>query len=115
MVQKPKPAPTKAKKTESFVSWFSRNKKHLQEEFPEISITELTKLGLSKFKESPQDIKSKESPQVIKSKESSQDLKSKEENLETKKRKLCESGETTPVSEPKRSASSKLAAFANDQ
>ena len=114
-MQKPKSSASKAKKTESFLSWFSRNKKHLQEEFPEISLTELTKLGLTKFKESSQDIKPKESAQDKISTESAEDITSKEANIETKKRKLSESDETAPVSEPKRSASSKLAAFANDK
>ncbi|KYM96439.1 WD repeat and HMG-box DNA-binding protein 1 [Cyphomyrmex costatus] len=38
-------------KKESFINWYSKNKKNLQEEFPEVNVTELTKIGLARYKE----------------------------------------------------------------
>jgi len=38
-------------KKESFVNWYAKNKKNLQEEFPEINVAELTKIGLTRYKE----------------------------------------------------------------
>ena len=82
---------------QSFINWFSWKKKVLQEEFPDMSITELTKIGLARFKER------------------FQNTDSEEKNIEVKKRKLSDSQETPPCSQLKRSISSKLAVFANDK
>ncbi|XP_012277279.1 WD repeat and HMG-box DNA-binding protein 1 isoform X2 [Orussus abietinus] len=46
-----KPKPKKSPRKESFVSWYAKNKKSLQEEFPELSSADLTKAALKRFKE----------------------------------------------------------------
>ncbi|XP_011639181.1 WD repeat and HMG-box DNA-binding protein 1 isoform X2 [Pogonomyrmex barbatus] len=38
-------------KKESFVNWYAKNKKNLQEEFSEVNVAELTKIGLTRYKE----------------------------------------------------------------
>lgn len=82
-------------KKESYVKWYVRNKKKLEEEFPGMNATELTAKCLEKYRNMPDDVDS-----------------TKDDNEETKKRKLSETDETMPVSEAKKSTSSKLAAFA---
>ncbi|KYN15387.1 WD repeat and HMG-box DNA-binding protein 1 [Trachymyrmex cornetzi] len=52
----PKITPVKSKsktepKKDSFINWYAKNKKNLQEEFPEINVSELTKIGLTRYKE----------------------------------------------------------------
>ncbi|XP_012148705.2 WD repeat and HMG-box DNA-binding protein 1 [Megachile rotundata] len=81
---KPKTKPAKdTPKKETFVSWYAKNKKSLQEEFPELSPADLTKAALARYKEK----------EVVKNQDSS-------ESLESKKRKL--SPESDQSNQPKR-------------
>ncbi|XP_014482710.1 PREDICTED: WD repeat and HMG-box DNA-binding protein 1 [Dinoponera quadriceps] len=101
-----KPAPAKPKscpKKESFVNWYAKNKKNLQEEFPELSVAELTKIGLTRFKEQTT---TKQSDAVA----CSTTTTTREES---KKRKLSNSGDEQDV-KTKRSTSSILSEFAYD-
>ncbi|KAI4502565.1 hypothetical protein M0802_002477 [Mischocyttarus mexicanus] len=84
--------PKNEAKKETFVAWYAKQKKHLQEEFPDHKPAELTKIALSRYKEIP----------------ATQD---KEEPTEGKKRKLS-SPETELNSQPKRSFAEKLSSFA---
>ncbi|XP_011171190.1 WD repeat and HMG-box DNA-binding protein 1 [Solenopsis invicta] len=101
--QKPaltKVVPVKSKsKTESkegsFVKWYNKNKKNLQEEFPEGNVDELTKIGLTRFKEETA--------------QSNADNTAGPSEL-FKKRKLSSSD--NEHSEAKRAVSSKLNSFA---
>ena len=46
--------PVKSKtnsKKESFVYWYAKNEKNLREEFPEVNPEELTKIGVTRYKE----------------------------------------------------------------
>lgn len=105
--QKPaltKVPPVKAKskaepKKESFVNWYAKNKKSLQEEFPEVNVGELTKIGLARYKEETA--------------QSNGDSAAGPSEL-FKKRKLS-SPDNEHTSEAKRSVSSKLSEFAFDK
>ncbi|XP_077278003.1 WD repeat and HMG-box DNA-binding protein 1-like [Temnothorax americanus] len=105
--QKPalsKVVPVKSKsktesKKESFVNWYAKNKKNLQEEFPEVNVAELTKIGLTRYKEELS--------------QSSADNAAGSSEL-FKKRKLS-SPDNEHSSEAKRSISSKLSEFAFDK
>ncbi|XP_071562752.1 WD repeat and HMG-box DNA-binding protein 1 [Temnothorax nylanderi] len=105
--QKPalsKVVPVKSKsktesKKESFVNWYAKNKKNLQEEFPEVNVAELTKIGLTRYKEELA--------------QSSADNAAGSSEL-IKKRKLS-SPDNEHSSEAKRSISSKLSEFAFDK
>ncbi|XP_071642540.1 WD repeat and HMG-box DNA-binding protein 1-like [Temnothorax longispinosus] len=105
--QKPalsKVVPVKSKsktesKKESFVNWYAKNKKNLQEEFPEVNVAELTKIGLTRYKEELT--------------QSSADNAAGSSEL-FKKRKLS-SPDNEHSSEAKRSISSKLSEFAFDK
>lgn len=92
VTSKPKSVPKK----ESFVNWHVKNKKNLQEEFPEMSAAELIRIGLRRYKEETAE---SNSDNASGSSESS------------KKRKLsnAENGDSNEV---KRSISSKLSEFA---
>lgn len=68
-------------KKETFVSWYAKNKKSLQEKFPELNSTDLTKTALARYKEIYAVSQSNDS-------------------LESKKRKL--SSENEQNNEPKR-------------
>lgn len=102
--QKPaltKPTPVKSKpkseaKKESFVTWHAKNKKNLQEEFPEKSTAELVKIGLKRYKEETAESNSDNASESLES---------------SKKRKLSDS-ENGDSNEVKRSLSSKLSEFA---
>ncbi|XP_060817522.1 WD repeat and HMG-box DNA-binding protein 1 [Bombus pascuorum] len=83
-------------KKETFVSWYARNKKSLQEEFPELSAADLTKTALARYKE-----------------ESTVSQNNTQETSESKKRKL--SLENEQNNEPKRSSSKMLSSFAFDK
>ncbi|XP_011876288.1 PREDICTED: WD repeat and HMG-box DNA-binding protein 1 [Vollenhovia emeryi] len=105
--QKPalsKVVPVKSKsktesKKESFVNWYAKNKKNLQEEFPEVNVAELTKIGLTRYKEEAA--------------QSNADNAAGSSEL-FKKRKLS-SPDNEHSSEAKRSVSSKLSEFAFDK
>lgn len=89
-----KPKPKAEPKKESFVNWYAKNKTSLQEEFPELSIADLTKIGLTRYKE-----------------ETAQSNSNIAESSEGKKRKLSnQNSEQNNVA--KRSTSSKLSDFA---
>lgn len=75
-----------ADKKPNFVTWFEKKKAEFQEEFPEVSTHELTRIGLERYK-----------------------AESDSQDLETKKRKL--SGTESRDSDAKRPAS-KLLDFA---
>lgn len=83
-----------APKKESFVSWYAKNKKSLQEEFPELSPVDLTKTALARYKE--KDIVSQK--------------KNTPDTLESKKRKLSPDSEQN--NQPKRASSTILSSFA---
>ena len=83
-----------APKKESFVSWYAKNKKSLQEEFPELSPADLTKTALARYKE--KDIVSQK--------------KNTPDTLESKKRKLSPDSEQN--NQPKRASSTILRSFA---
>ncbi|XP_047354511.1 WD repeat and HMG-box DNA-binding protein 1 isoform X1 [Vespa velutina] len=87
-----KSKPKNEVKKETFVGWYAKQKKHLQEEFPSYKPAELTKIALSRYKEIS----------------TTQD---KEEQSEGKKRKLS-SPETEQNSQNKRSYTEKLSTFA---
>jgi len=89
---------TESKKV-SFVNWYAKNKKNLQEEFPEMNVTELTKIGLTRYKEETA--------------QSNTDNAAGPSEL-FKKRKLS-SPDDEHSSEAKRSVSSKLSEFAFDK
>ncbi|CAK9804293.1 WD repeat and HMG-box DNA-binding protein 1 [Anthophora quadrimaculata] len=82
-----------ASKKETFISWYAKNKKSLQEEFPELSPADLTKRALTRYKE-----KDTASPNNISS------------PSEPKKRKLSPEKEET--NQPKRASSKILSSFA---
>ncbi|XP_043253112.1 WD repeat and HMG-box DNA-binding protein 1 [Colletes gigas] len=89
---KPKTKDSKsALKRETFIGWYAKNKKSLQEEFPELSSADLTKTALARYKE-----------KNAASQNSSP--------LESKKRKL--SSENEQNNEPKRASSKLLSSFA---
>ncbi|KAL0104850.1 hypothetical protein PUN28_016473 [Cardiocondyla obscurior] len=100
----PKSVPVKSKsKTEpkkgSFINWYSKNKKNLQEEFPEMNVAELTKIGFTRYKEDTT--------------QSSADNETRPLEV-LKKRKLSDS-DAEHNNEAKRSISSKLSEFAFDK
>lgn len=102
-----KPAPAKPKskdgpKKESFVNWYAKNKKNLQEEFPNLNRAELTKISLTRYQEQ--------------SKSDSVACSSTTTNTreESKKRKLSNPEDEQGV-EAKRSTSSILSEFAYDK
>ncbi|KAK0078713.1 hypothetical protein PV325_002159 [Microctonus aethiopoides] len=68
-LQQQKISPMNKVKKETFVTWFEKNKEDLQNEFPEMSPSDLTKVALPRYKE--------ESQELLKS-----------QNTENKKRKL---------------------------
>lgn len=82
---------------ESFVTWYAKNRKNLQEEFPEINVVELTKIGLTRYKEETSNSNNTDSA-----------IESSEIN---KKRKLS----SPDSNEAKRSLNSKLSQFAFDK
>ncbi|XP_054000831.1 WD repeat and HMG-box DNA-binding protein 1 [Hylaeus anthracinus] len=94
----PMSAPAKSKtkepkdgpKKETFVGWYAKNKKSLQEEFPELSPTDLTKTALARYKEKDA-------------------ARQNNSSSEPKKRKLSSENEQN---EPKRSSSKVLSSFA---
>ncbi|XP_070155887.1 WD repeat and HMG-box DNA-binding protein 1 isoform X2 [Polyergus mexicanus] len=104
--QKPvKTVPVKPKsktesRKESFVTWYAKHRKDLQEEFPEVNVVELTKIGLTRYKETTS--KSNKADNVVESSELN------------KKRKLS-SPDNEHSNEAKRSLSSKLSQFAFDK
>ncbi|KAK1131589.1 hypothetical protein K0M31_017882 [Melipona bicolor] len=81
-------------KRETFISWYAKNKKNLQEEFPELSAADLTKTALARYKEKNIDSQNNKTP----------------ETSESKKRKL--SPENEQNNEPKRSSTKILSSFA---
>ncbi|XP_076237790.1 WD repeat and HMG-box DNA-binding protein 1 [Calliopsis andreniformis] len=95
----PIPPKTKTKvakdtpKKETFVSWYAKNKKNLQEEFPELSPADLTKTALARYKEKDGISQSKDTPES-----------------ESKKRKL--SPENEQNNQAKRASSKILSSFA---
>ncbi|XP_025153504.1 WD repeat and HMG-box DNA-binding protein 1 isoform X2 [Harpegnathos saltator] len=93
-----KPKSKDGPKKESFVNWYAKNKKNLQEEFPELSIPELTKIGLTRFKEQ--------------TKQPSSDTVTGSTTREDKKRKLSNPEDEH---ETKRSTASILSEFAYDK
>ncbi|OAD56165.1 WD repeat and HMG-box DNA-binding protein 1 [Eufriesea mexicana] len=88
------PVPSKSKtkevkdtpKKETFISWYAKNKKSLQEKFPDLSPADLTKIALTRYKE--QTVGSQNNSSV--------------ESTELKKRKL--SPESEQENQPKRAA-----------
>ncbi|XP_076276688.1 WD repeat and HMG-box DNA-binding protein 1 [Lasioglossum baleicum] len=80
-------------KKETFISWYAKNKKSLQEEFPELSPADLTKQALARYKET--DVTPKKNGTI--------------EPTESKKRKLSPDDEQN---KPKRSSSKTLSSFA---
>ncbi|CAL1674927.1 unnamed protein product [Lasius platythorax] len=95
-----KPKSKTESRKESFVTWYAKNRKNLQEEFPEINVVELTKIGLTRYKE-----------ETTKSNNADYAVESSELN---KKRKLS-SPDNEHSNEAKRSLSSKLSQFAFDK
>ncbi|XP_033334142.2 WD repeat and HMG-box DNA-binding protein 1 isoform X2 [Megalopta genalis] len=99
--KQPTPVPSKPKvkdtkdvpKKETFVSWYAKNKKYLQEEFPELSTTDLMKQALARYKE----------------KDDTPQHKGTTESTESKKRKLSSEDEGN---KPKRTSSKVLSSFA---
>ncbi|XP_029056611.2 WD repeat and HMG-box DNA-binding protein 1 isoform X1 [Osmia bicornis bicornis] len=90
---KPKAKQAKdAPKKETFVSWYAKNKKSLQEEFPELSPADLTKAALARYKEK-EVIPNRNTP----------------ESSESKKRKL--SPESEQNDQPKRGLNTLLSSF----
>ncbi|XP_031834526.2 WD repeat and HMG-box DNA-binding protein 1 isoform X1 [Nomia melanderi] len=97
----PSSAPSKLKsketkdgpKKETFISWYAKNKKSLQEEFPELSPADLTKTALTRYK-------SKVEPPP------NDDVT---ESSESRKRKLSSDDEQN---KPKRASSKVLSSFA---
>lgn len=80
-------------KKETFISWYAKNKKNLQEEFPDLSPADLTKYALAKYKE-----KNESSQNNILT------------SLESKKRKL--SPESEESNKSKRTSNKILSSFA---
>lgn len=97
-----KPKSKDVPKKESFVNWYAKNKKNLQEEFPDLSIPELTKMGLTRFKEQTTTNSNSEAVACLTTRE------------ESKKRKLSNSEDKQEV-QAKRSVSSILSEFAYDK
>ncbi|XP_015609721.1 WD repeat and HMG-box DNA-binding protein 1 [Cephus cinctus] len=103
--QKPKPTPSPtlkskpkaAAKKENFVSWYSKHKNDMHEEFPELNTVELTKIALKRYKEVDA------SPQT-----------STEKVSDVKKRKLSDT-ESDLDSQPKRATQNKLSSFTFDK
>lgn len=81
-------------KKETFISWYAKNKKNLQEEFPDLSPVDLTKYALAKYKEKNE---SSQNNNILTS-------------LESKKRKL--SPESEESNKSKRTSSKILSSFA---
>lgn len=81
-------------KKETFISWYAKNKKNLQEEFPDLSPADLTKYALAKYKEKNE---SSQNNNILTS-------------LESKKRKL--SPESEESNKSKRTSSKILSSFA---
>lgn len=105
VLTKPVPAKSKSKdvpKRESFVNWYAKNKKNLQEEFPDLSIPDLTKIGLTRFKEQTATKSSSDAETCSTTKE------------ESKKRKLSNSEDKQEV-QAKRSTNNILSKFAFDK
>lgn len=84
-------------KKETFVSWYAKNKKSFQEEFPELSATDLTKTALARYKEKDG---------ISEKKSTKADAVG---SLESKKRKL--SPEKEQNNQPKRTSSTILSSF----
>ncbi|KAL6444509.1 hypothetical protein ACFW04_001974 [Cataglyphis niger] len=95
-----KPKSKTESRKESFVTWYAKYRKDLQEEFPEVNVVELTKIGLARYKEA-----------TSKSNNADNAVESSELN---KKRKLS-SPDNEHSNEAKRSLSSKLSQFAFDK
>lgn len=94
IASKPKAKQTKhTPKKETFVSWYAKNKKSLQEEFPELSPADLTKAALARYKEK-EVVPNRNTP----------------ESSESKKRKLSPEGEQN--NQPKRGLNTLLSSFA---
>lgn len=92
--EKPKASEKKETNKEgSFVSWYGKNKKKLQEEFPELNPSELTKAALKKFK----DMEGQPN--------------STDNNSQGKKRKLS-SEDSNGDTQPKLTTATKLSSFA---
>lgn len=79
-------------KKETFIGWYSKNKKSLQQEFPELSLADLTKTALARYKEKDASSQS-----------------SLSEPTDSKKRKLSPESEHN---QPKRATSTILNSFA---
>lgn len=90
-----KPKPKNEVKKETFISWYAKQKKKLQEEFPDYTPAELTKIALSRYKEI-----------------SATPAQNTDEPTEGKKRKLSQSPESEN-NQTKRSQ--KLSNFACDK
>lgn len=97
-ISAPKPKKPKAPQTQSFVGWFQKNKQKVEEEYPDLEPKQRMKIAYSRFTEE------------INPKTSAKEVSDDETN---KKRKLSDE-QSDENNQPKRSASSKLAAFARD-
>lgn len=95
-----KPKSKTESRKESFVTWYAKYRKDLQEEFPQVNVVELTKIGLARYKEA-----------TLKSNNVDNAVESSEIN---KKRKLS-SPDNEHSNEAKRSLSSKLSQFVFDK
>lgn len=96
----PKPKKSNAPQKESFVSWLQKNRPKLEEEFPGLDSNQLMKTAFARFKETPL----KENGVQASGKDA--------EDEANKKRKPDEPADEN--NQPKRSAISKLAAFARN-
>jgi hypothetical protein len=97
---------TKSKsKTESkegsFIKWYTKNKKKLQEEFPEMIDGELLKIGLTRYKEE--------------TRQSTIDIDNTTESSDSLKKRKLSSPDNEHSNKVKRSASSVLSKFAFDK
>lgn len=95
-----KPKSKTESRKESFVTWYAKNRKNLQEEFPEINVVELTKIGLTRYKEETSN---------------SNNADSAVESSELNKKRKLSSPDNDHSNEAKRSLSSKLSQFAFDK
>lgn len=100
-------------KKQTFVEWFALQKASLQTQYPDITPTELTKIGMKIFREKPAEKELKpnnadENSQISQNSETIPET----QVIESKKRKIDDISEDNKNKDGKQSVSKKLSLFA---
>ena len=116
-INKPKKAKA-APQRESFVSWFGKNKKMLEEKFPELDSSQLTKKAFEVYKvdtgKPSNGITTNNTNNEIKTNGQEIAPTSNDETNESSKKRKLNDQEADETNQPKRSFMSKLAAFSKN-